>query len=409
MTETKTSSKKKQKNRKKNNHTFLKVVLSIIGLLVLGVGVFVCAVKFMQPDFDFKTLIPKEVASFVSGEVKEEITTEIAQSTTEPTTVKNELFYLEQADFKFEAKKVGSYMGNILKGGMVERDNGYVYHIVQGSGIYRFKADTEAYEKVYKTSDNINNLNILGDYLYFIDNNVLCRVKKGTSTKEELLEGAKTAYIYGDNAYTTGDQGEIDIYSISKSTVIFTDSYYDTIVKIVGISLNGVFFTSTDNSNVTKYYYADLDTHETVEFMEQTTNDKVLSMCIENGFMYYYQRQMDNTYDLIRQKIGSQNQVTLVEETTCQQPVTVSKNLVFYSNFEDNQYQVKEYNMNSNVTKTMLSASGVADVDDVIFQNGGEYDFIIGKKENGDKIYMASSNLTGSTNVMKFKDGKWKY
>lgn len=404
--------RRNSRKKKKKKNKALKVVLFLICLVVIAGAVFVGAVKFMQPDFDFKTLVPKEIATFVDAKINGN-TTEVSQITTATTTLPAqkpvEPFYMEEKDFDFNSSK-GAYVGNLLNGGLVERDNGYVYHIVQGDGIYRFKTDTESYERVYKSSDKMSCLNIVGDYLYFINNNNLCRVKKGTSKLENLLEGPEFAYIYGDYAYTVSSKfSEISVFSISKNEAVFDDIYYETLIRFVGISLNGVFFTSTDNMGITKYYYVDLDTHKTTEFMQSTKADEICSMIIENGYMYYFKRQMDNTYDLIRQKVGSQNQVTLVEDTTCQQPVTVSKNLVFYGNFDDNKYQIKEYNMNSKDTKTMLSASDVASADDAVFQHGGEYDFIIGTKENGDKIYMGSSNLTSSTNVMKFKEGKWKY
>jgi hypothetical protein len=52
----------------------------------------------------------------------------------------------------------------------------------------------------------------------------------------------------------------------------------------------------------------------------------------------------------------------------------------------------------------MLKSTELNSTDNIAFFHGGEYDFIIGEGQ-----YRASSNLTSSTNVMKFKDGKWSY
>ena len=60
--------------------------------------------------------------------------------------------------------------------------------------------------------------------------------------------------------------------------------------------------------------------------------------------------------------------------------------------------------MNSKAEKTMLKSDKLENSDEISFFHGGEYDFIIGEGQ-----YRASSNLTSSTNVMKFKDGKWSY
>ena len=58
----------------------------------------------------------------------------------------------------------------------------------------------------------------------------------------------------------------------------------------------------------------------------------------------------------------------------------------------------------------MLSVKKATPEHELIFQHGGEYDFIIGKKNaDGDKVYLASSFYTGSENIMKFKEGKWSY
>ena len=46
---------------------------------------------------------------------------------------------------------------------------------------------------------------------------------------------------------------------------------------------------------------------------------------------------------------------------------------------------------------------------DNILKENCDYNIIIGERSNGDKIYRASSNLTGSSNVMTFGNGKWSY
>ena len=125
--------------------------------------------------------------------------------------------------------------------------------------------------------------------------------------------------------------------------------------------------------------------------------------------MYYYEKQSDGKYNIIRQKYGSQKTVTLVEGVSLCQPVIVDQNRMFYSDLDGDKLKMFELNMNSDATKTMLSSGNVTANDNVFIQHGGEYDFIIGERSNGDKIYRASSNLTGSSNVMTFGDGKWSY
>ncbi|MFR6512044.1 MAG: hypothetical protein ACLUP7_08115, partial [Eubacterium sp.] len=70
----------------------------------------------------------------------------------------------------------------------------------------------------------------------------------------------------------------------------------------------------------------------------------------------------------------------------------------------------KEINMNNNKTKVMLTVNSVGESNTLKFYHGGEYDFIIGKKsDGGGRVYISSSNLTSSTDTMRFKNGKWSY
>ena len=82
---------------------------------------------------------------------------------------------------------------------------------------------------------------------------------------------------------------------------------------------------------------------------------------------------------------------------------------MFYADLDGDKFKMFELNMNSEATKMMLYSGNITAGDDVFIQHGGEYDFIIGERSNGDKIYRASSNLTGSSNVMTFGNGKWSY
>ncbi len=148
----------------------------------------------------------------------------------------------------------------------------------------------------------------------------------------------------------------------------------------------------------------------TVEnFKADTANGEVTSLLMDSGFMYYYEKQADGTYNIVRQKYGSQKTVTLIEGTHLNKPVVVDQNKMFYADLDGDKFKMYELNMNSDTTKTMLYSGNVTSSDNVFIQHGGEYDFIIGELSNGDKIYRASSNLTGSSNVMTFGDGKWSY
>lgn len=415
--------KKKRKNKKKKKHTFLKVLLFLIGLVVIGLGVFVGAIKFMQPDFDFTTLIPQEVSTFVDEKIMGNTTTTTTTTTTQvsnvvtttttttqPTTSLDELFYLKHSDFSFKGERKGAFIGNLLNGGKVERNGSFVYHVVDGQGIYRVNTSTEAYSRVFKTSKTISCLNIKGEYFYYLVDNTLYRLKIGGSTEKEICKGITFAYIYGGTAYCVTENDEIALVSLETNDMqILYKADTGSQLQFAGISLDGVFFTSTSSTNFVKYLFVDLIRDKTFKFMDGTMNGDVKSLVIENGFMYYYKRTAEDTYDLVRQKVGSPNVVTLVENTKYQLPAVISKNKVFYADEEDGRFAQKEFNMNSKKTKTMISAANVSSADTVIFQHGGEYDFMMGKLDDGSDLYIGTSYLSSSTNVMTFKDGKWKY
>lgn len=410
MTETEkiVNERRKKRAKKHRRNKIKKAILFIICLIVFGLVVFVAAIKFMQPDYDFKALIPNDVATFVDAKVKHETTTTTTQTTTQ-TTTKPKYFYLEEKEFTFDGGKKGAFVGNLLNGGKVERDGAYIYHVVDGEGIYSFYTTTEEYKRVYNTTDKITCLNVKGENFYYISDYTLYSVNKSSKEKTEIHSGIKFVYIYDNNAYCVTDLNEIAVVDLkTKSQNILYKANAGCDVSFVGISLNGVFFTE-NQANFTKCLYVDKKTRKTEKFMDEGTASLIKSMSMENGFLYYHKLQADNTYDLVRQKIGSQNVVTLVENTALQLPVVVSKNKVFFADYQSDRFVEKEYNMNSKATKIMINTRPIVETKNVIFQHGGEYDFIIGKNDDGDSIYIASSNLTSSTNVMKFNDGKWKY
>lgn len=411
----KVDDRRKQNKRAKKRNSILKAFLMLIAMLVLAVGVFVGTVKLISPDFDFNALIPKKAVDFVSSLAIRDI--ELPQTTattTAPTTTTQPyLDYLEHESFSLDANKKGASIGNILNGGKVEKDGDYFYHIVDGKGIYRFYVYNESFVSVYKTDDELSSLNAVGDYLYFINDtkHSLVRFNKRDAKMQTIMESINSVLMYDKIAYCINSNNQVAAIDVDKQDtyVLYTASAEED-VRIVGISDNNLFVT-TKGDMYTKYLVIDLKGDDGVlEFKPMTLNSEMLSLVFDNGFMYYYQKQVDNSYNLVRQKFGSQKIITLVENATDTKPVIVDKNRLFYSEYKDKKLKMKELNMNSMKTKTMLSVSNVEADNSLIIQHGGEYDFIIGKKSGaGDKVYNASSNLTSSTNVMKFSKGSWSY
>ena len=175
-------------------------------------------------------------------------------------------------------------------------------------------------------------------------------------------------------------------------------------LELVGVSLERVFFTLKYENGRTEYLTVDTSTTETDSFMTATNNDSVKYMSMENGYLYYCLKQTDGSYNLVRQKFGSPNIVTLVENKNFSSFAITDSNRVFYSFNDGGTVYLNEYNMNSREVKTMLTASGSDKSFTPGIYHSGEYDFII-----GGGVYRSSSNLTSSTDVMTFSNGRWNY
>lgn len=409
------SRRKKKKRKKKKKGGFAKIILVLLALLVIALAAALLCVKYVFTDFYFSELLPdKPVAQLVDekiiGRTTTTTTTSPAQTTTEPVSLSDSA-YLDHSDFELEAGKKGAFVGNILNGGKVDRDNGIIYHIVDGKGIYKFEPNNESFSCVYKSSDVLSSFNIRGDYFYFVNesDNALYKVTKSGKNLSKVADGISLAYIYDSTAYCiSADNSIVTVNTQDFSRNVLYSAYGNTL-GFIGISKDRVFFTDTDPLGNTSYYCVLSSGGDAEKFRLDTVNDSISSMSMENGFMYYFEKQADGRYNLIRQKYGSQKVVTLVQDVGICAPVIVEQNRVFYADLDEDKLKLYEINMNTDKKKMMLYSGNITASDNVFIQHGGEYDFIIGQRQNGDKVYRASSNLTGSSNVMTFGGGKWSY
>ena len=305
-----------------------------------------------------------------------------------------------------------NYMGNIIAGGRVGTDMTYIYHTVKGKGIYRFSPDSENYSRIYKTEDKLSSLNLRGEYLFFVNegDHKLYRLMKGDSKPEALADGVSIAYVYDSEAFYVTTDNQIVVMSLTelKPAVVF-DGMTPDAVSLLGISLNSVFFTLTAADGSVRYMTVPKTGGEAQPFRSGSESGKIINPVLENGFLYFYEMQDDGSYNLCRQKFGSDKTVTLVEAVTSLNPPIVDKNRLFYGELDGSRFSMMELNMNSKAVKTMLFTNNATVDNSLIIQHGGEYDFILGKKNETDKIYIASSVDTGSANIMHFDEGSWSY
>lgn len=397
----------KRKKNKKGKH-FFKGVLIAVAFIVLALAVFIVTIKIARPDFDFSTLVPKKVVTFVDEEILGNTTTTTATTT---TTTQQYVTYLEAEEFAKDTSKQGNYLGNLLNGGKVGTDMTYIYHIADGRGIYRFVPYSESYTCCYKTEDKLSCLNLRGDYLYFINENdhALYKLKKNSRDAKKIADDVNFAYVYDNHIYYVTNSNSLYIMDAGELSAEFLYSADMGTLRFVGASSERAFFEIAYANNVVDIFTVDNMGKKAQRIQETRSAEDYKSLQIENGYLYYYEKQPDESYNLIRQKFGSDKKVTLLEAMHETDFVIVDSNKVFYSSMDDNKFTMKELNMNTDTKKTMLSIKNAGSDHSLIFQHGGEYDYIIGKKENGDEVYSSSSMYTSSNNIMKFKNGSWKY
>ncbi len=386
---------------------FLKVLLITLGIIVLILTAAWALLRYVFVDFYFSNVVPDNaVASYIDEDIigKTTVTETTVTQTTLPTY--ESMTYLDSSFFELERDKKGGLIGNNLNGGKVCGYNSNAYHIVDGSGIYRFNPYGETYECVVPYTDSISSLNAYNDYLYFVDDktNMLCKANKGTSVYK-IAPNIKTAYIYDSKVYCVSAYDQImSVDAVSGDARVLFSAKKGQTLTVIGASSDRVFFTLKYPNDRTEYLTVDTLDGSTKSFNAPSYNDSIINMSMENGYLYYFQRRDNGNYNLIRRKFGSQQTVTLVENKAfCSYAVTDS-NRVFYSYRDGDTVYLDEYNMNSSESKTMLTAKAGDSKNTLQIYHSGEYDFII-----GDGVYRASSNLTSSTNVMTFSNGRWSY
>lgn len=408
--------RKKKQQRRKGGKRFL----IFLGTVVILLAALLAAAKFAWPEVDLLFFLPAPAHDFVNEDVLSNTTTttttEAPSTTTAPTPTappKPVGYYAPSEDFAFDRAAKGNLVGNILQGGKAWHDKSYIYHIVDGDGIYRFVPSTESYTKIYSCADNLSNLNIAGDYLYFTndtDKKLYYLPKKGGDATA-YADNIRTAYLYDGYIYYVTYSDIVGKLDLSDGTMMTLYSSPSNPVNLVGISLKRVYFVSTDSAGNSRFLTVDnAGTESPVAFREPAKEDAVKAPVLEDGFLYYYTKNEDGSYDLNRQKFGSDNVVTLVEGTAVADYAIVDMNSVFYAHREGETFYVKEMDMNSNDKLVRLKATGVNEENGLMVQHGGSYDFLIGyRAKTSSWIYYGSDMRTSSGLIMSFSDGKWAY
>ncbi|MCC8072503.1 MAG: DUF5050 domain-containing protein [Clostridiales bacterium] len=418
--------KKRQKAKKKSSVG--KKFLMVIAVLIVAFAAFIITMKICDPDFEIASVLPikqiEQAVDFVKEDVFSQTTTTEPKSTTTTTrpttTVKADNYdYVEFSDFDFDTSLQGNQLGNLLNKtqGAVTYSSSYIYYSISNKGVYRFEPNEETNSKVNVDKYNFKYLNVLGDYIYFVDteSNKLKKSQVSGGDMVNVADDISFAYLYNDKIYYIGTDnsvGYITTDDMSKITLYTAPS--DKEVQFVGISLSRIFFTQYDE--VADYYeyitVAIDDKSDKQYFMDDSTGDSMTYLQLECGYFYYYQKQSDDTFDLCRQKFGSEKTVTLIEDCSVLDYPIIYSNRLYYATLSDGKYKARELNMNSMDKKTMVTLSDVDSSGNVGIGYGYQYVFLFGSKTaDSDPVYVGSCIYTSSSgdNKITFKKGKWTY
>lgn len=418
--------KKRQRARKRKRAG--KRFLVFLTILIVVLSTFVITVKICNPDFDFSTLLPKEktqqVVKFVNEDIFKKTTTTLPQTTekpttTQPTTKTADYDYVEFSDFAFDTSLQGNQIGNLLNKtqGAVTYSPSYIYYSIQDKGIYRFEPVEEKNKKIKADNYNFKYLNVLGDYIYFVDtdSNTLKRCQTGGGDVLRVADNVSFAYLYNDRVYFIGADNTVGFITTKdfERTVLFTGQA-DKTISFAGISLSRIFFVQHDNvADYNEYITVSLtDSNDRQYFRDDSRGDDIVNLQLECGFMYFYQKQADGTYNLCRQKFGSEKVVTLAEKCNATDYPVIYSNRLYYTNLDGSRMQALELNMNSMTTSVMVSVSNTDTSGTMGVGYGYQYVFLTGTRSNGgEDVFAGSCIYTSSSrdNTLIFSDGKLKY
>lgn len=413
---------RKKRQRKRHRKKAGKVILIIIAIAVLAAAAFLITFKLCNPDFEIKSIIPEDKAQQVVQFVKEDILkqTTTTQPTAKPTTTRPPNYdYVDFSDFAFDTSLMGNQVGNILNNtqGAVTFSSAYVYYSIDSDGIYRFEPNEESNAQVKVKNYNFKYLNVLGDYIYYVDtdSHKLIRSKNNGGDDKELADNISLAYLYNDKIYFIGTDNSVGFITTSdfEKTVLYT-APNDKKLGFVGISLSRIFFTQYDSATQ-KYDYITVsltDKNDRQYFMNTSASNNIVNMQLEGGYFYYYQKQADNSFNLIRQKFGSDQKVTLLKGCSLTDYPVIYANKLYYTELSGSTLQAKELNMNSGDIKVMVNMGGADDTCTAGVGYGYQYIYIFGRPSLGSEVkYRGSCIYTSSSyhNTLAFSDGAWHY
>lgn len=231
--------------------------------------------------------------------------------------------------------KVGNTSSNRVNDGYFTSQGDVIYYAnVDGSKIYSMKKGTTKVFNVYQGKGRVSDLNVIGEYIYFIENiNATLSIKKvklGEGSVKELKNDVSSAALYVDNKYVyyaievTEDKSEIYRMDLTgnNSELLATSEYY-----FFTVNDNYLYYCGDDDN----YYKMNLDTKEKVSTKiipyKGIFTDKGVYQNEQYGDTGVWDRPIDHYY-VIK---ATDSKETILENTNTADSLAVIDDKLYYS------------------------------------------------------------------------------
>ena len=222
---------------------------------------------------------------------------------------------------KEKVNQRGNSGNNLMNGGLAAEQGNWIYFANKYgyNSIYKIKKDGTSIKKLY--DGYIDNINVIGDWVYFSNGNKFCKIKTDGSQYTEISnEFIADFCIIGDEVY-------------------FNDYH-------------GIYKMKTDASEKVKL-----------------SNDDVSTFNIEGDWIYYCNVADKNR--LYKIKTDGSNRVKLTEDTCGS--INLAGDWIYYKNFSDNS---KIYKIKTDGTSRELVLGYVVNMfnvvgDSIVYENWG--------------------------------------
>lgn len=250
--------------------------------------------------------------------------------------------YMGNTNFNLQNNSEVALQGDVI----------YVADNNDGTGLYAVDATTgDVTKQLVEDTRFLRDLNVVGNYLYYCavesdgSNNTytLCRVRtNGSSTSpEELIEGAKTALVYGDYVYflyTDGSYWRMHTTTLDTELVLENGGYRQNIA-------GGRIYALDAGGTTGIYSYALDGTDETYLF-----DADCYQMAVSGGWIYYLTSASGS--ELRRVDIDGDNDQSVVSDSVLYFLVVADR--VYYTLSGSN--ELKSFSLLTGDTRSLISS-----------------------------------------------------